>query len=96
MSEALAMPCHLKGMAKTWYDSLSSHTQQSMNLLKSAVLNRFKSSNNVHISVLTFSQKTGRNYGGLIFSVLSSHVIEDSASASDSGTASDFYSNERP
>ena len=54
---ALAMPFHLKGIAKTWYDSLSGHTQQSMNLLKAAFLNRFKTTNNVDISVLTISQK---------------------------------------
>ena len=34
--ETLCMPFHLKGIDKTWYDSLSCHTQQSMNLLKAA------------------------------------------------------------
>ena len=39
---AVAMPFHLKGIAKTWYDSLSGHTQQSMNLLKAAFLNKIQ------------------------------------------------------
>ena len=39
---ALAMPFHLKGKAKTWYDSLSSHTQQSMNTLKASFLNKIQ------------------------------------------------------
>ena len=91
MSEALAMPCHLKGIAKTWYISLSSHTQQSMNLLQSAFLNRFKSSNNVSISVLTISKKqdeTTEDYFSRFYRVMSFER--------DSETASDFYGNERP
>ena len=85
----LAMPFHLEGIAKTWYDSLSGHTLQSMNLLKAAFLNRVKSSNNnVDISVLV---KTERICRGIIFSVYPVKSFER-----DSRTASNFHSDERP
>ena len=54
---ALALPFHLKVIAKTWYDSLTEATQKSLPLLKAAFLNRFKPATTVYISVLTISQK---------------------------------------
>ena len=54
---ALALPFHLKGIAKTWYDSLSQTTQLSLDLLKTAFINRFKPTQTVDISVLTITQK---------------------------------------
>ena len=54
---ALALPFHLEGIAKTWYDSLSQTTQRSLELLKTAFINRFKPTQTVDISVLTITQK---------------------------------------
>lgn len=54
---AQALPFHLKGVARTWYDSLSEATQQSMAQLKAAFLDRFKLSTNLDISVLSLHQK---------------------------------------
>lgn len=49
----LAMPFHLKGVAKAWNDFLTPDTQKSLELLKAAFVNRFKPSATVDISVLT-------------------------------------------
>ena len=55
---ALAMPFHLKGVAKIWFDSLQAGTQASLRLLREAFIARFKSTNNVDISVLSLTQNT--------------------------------------
>ena len=54
---ALALPFHLKDIAKTWYESLTEAIQNSLMLLKAAFLNRFKPAKMVDISVLTICQK---------------------------------------
>ena len=56
---ALKLPFHLKGIAKTWYDSLSQTTQRSLDLLKTAFINRFKPT---QTSVLTITQKPADEY----------------------------------
>ena len=54
---AMALPFHLKGIAKSWYDSLSDATQVSLDLLKADFITRFSVTSTVDISVLTMSQK---------------------------------------
>ena len=55
---AMALPFYLKGIAKTWFDSLSEATQVNLDLLKTAFLNRFSNSSTVDISVLTIAQRS--------------------------------------
>ena len=67
---ALALPFHLKGIAKTWYDSLTEATQKYLLLLKAAFLNRFKPETTVDISVLTICQKceeTAEEYFAVLY-----------------------------
>lgn len=65
---ALALPFHLKGIAKTWYDSLSDTTQVSLDLLKTAFLNRFKATSAVDISVYYYAEAS-RDRGGILLPV---------------------------
>ena len=51
----MALPFHLKCIAKKCYDSLTEATQVNLDLLKTAFLNRLLVSSTVDISVLTMA-----------------------------------------
>ena len=55
---AMALPFYLKGIGKTWFDSLSEATKVNLDLLKTAFLNRFSGSSTVDISVLMIAQRS--------------------------------------
>ena len=74
---ALALPFHLKGIAKTWYDSLSQTTQRSLDLLKTAFINRFKPTQTVDISVLTITQKHDESADEYFSRFIDSSYIRD-------------------
>ena len=57
---ALALPFFLKGVAKSWYESLQ-ETQRNLGLLKTAFINRFKNDGRVELNVLTVTQKKGES-----------------------------------
>ena len=49
---------YLRGVAKTWIDSLSGLTQRSIEHLKGAFINKCKNTNALDMSFLTISQRT--------------------------------------
>ena len=54
---AMDLPFHLKGIAKSLYDSLLDATKLSLDLLKAAFITRFSVTSTEDISVLTMCQK---------------------------------------
>ncbi|MES9902580.1 MAG: hypothetical protein ABW168_07845, partial [Sedimenticola sp.] len=54
---AMAMPFHLQGIARTWYDSLTDATQRSVASLRDAFLTRFKRSTHCDLAVLNIVQR---------------------------------------
>ena len=76
-SAVLALPFHLKGIAKTWYDSLSQTTQWSLDLLNTAFINRFKPTQTVDISVLTITQNPDESADEYFSRFIDSSYIRD-------------------
>ena len=74
---ALVLPFHLKGITKTWYDSLSQTTQRSLDLLKTAFINRFKPTQTVDSSVLTITQKPDESADEYFSHFIDSSYIRD-------------------
>ena len=67
----------LKGITKTWYDSLSQTTQPSLDLLRTAFINRFKPTQTVNILVLTMTQKPDESADEYFSCFIDSSYIRD-------------------